>query len=148
MDASTAGSYVATNAHSLVGPISGSNIPAGTITSRRIAPGAVTGNLIAPGTVNAPITVASASQTAAAGTAYNANCNDLSTFNLPASADMGAIKVAWPTSVPGWVLQVNTADLNNAAWTDAAGAPTVNGTEQLHSFPMEPGRAFFRLRFK
>ena len=58
------------------------------------------------------------------------------------------VEVAWPASVPGWVLQVNTADLNNAAWSDVAGAPTVSGPDQFHSFPMGSGRVFFRLRFK
>ncbi|MBX7212204.1 MAG: hypothetical protein K1X78_28110 [Verrucomicrobiaceae bacterium] len=95
-------SFISSNAQSLIGPISGSNIPAGTIISSMIAPGAITSSQIAPGTVNPAIAVNSASQTAAAGTVYNANHFDLSTFNLPASATVGEVIEINGVGSGGW----------------------------------------------
>jgi hypothetical protein len=56
------------------------------------------------------------------------------------------VEVAWPATVPGWVLQQNSADLDPAGWTDVVGNPTVSGPEQFHPFAASGGRVFFRLR--
>jgi len=56
------------------------------------------------------------------------------------------VQVVWSASVPGWVLQQNTADLANAAWSDVVGTPTVSGPEQFLQFAVGSGRVFYRLR--
>lgn len=58
------------------------------------------------------------------------------------------VELVWASNVPGWVLQTNTADLNSASWADVAGAPSLSEPEQYHTFPMGPGRVFYRLRLK
>jgi len=92
----------ATNAFSLIGPVSGANIPAGTITGSMIAPGTITSSQIAPGTINPTVGVNSASQTAAPGTVYDANHYDLATFNLPASANVGDLIGINGVGIGGW----------------------------------------------
>lgn len=111
-------SFIATNAQSLIGPISGSNIPAGTISSGMIAAGGITSSQIAPGTVNPAIAVNSASQTAAAGTVYNANHFDLSTFNLSASATVGEIIEINGVGTGGWSTSAAWVPRDSArSWT-------------------------------
>lgn len=56
------------------------------------------------------------------------------------------VQVVWASSVPGWILQQNTADLGSANWVDVAASPTVSGNEQYQQFPAGSGRVFYRLR--
>ena len=56
------------------------------------------------------------------------------------------VHVVWAASVPGWVLQLDTADLAAGAWSDVAGAPTVSGIEQYHEFIPGGGMALYRLK--
>lgn len=56
------------------------------------------------------------------------------------------VQLVWGANVPGWVLQSNSADLAAPGWADVAGAPSVSGAEQFHTFATGGGRVFFRLR--
>lgn len=56
------------------------------------------------------------------------------------------VQLAWPSSVPGWQLQSNSADLNPNAWMDVAIRPVTGVAEQSISVSACNGRVFFRLR--
>jgi hypothetical protein len=66
--------------------------------------------------------------------------------NISASLSPSGITIAWPPAYVGWILQTNSAGLNNpAAWGDVPGSLTLS---QM-SFSIIPNRPpqYFRLRY-
>lgn len=55
------------------------------------------------------------------------------------------VRVAWPSSVPGYVLEFTPDLVGDASWSVVGGTYETNATERFGLFPADEPRRFYRL---